>query len=61
MNHCLAKIYLKDDSKILLYFCDSNLIFKVKIQFSGVKFPLKMRAFFYQLIHIHQTCMDISL
>ena len=50
-------------SKSLLYFCDSDLIFKVKSQAteSDVKFPLKMRYFFYQMMDIHQTCMDLSL
>ena len=28
----LAKIYLKDDSKSLLYFCDLDHIFKINIQ-----------------------------
>ena len=47
MNHYLdcpklAKIYFKDDSKSLLYFCDLDLIFKVKSQLTDVKFPLKI-------------------
>ena len=37
----LAKIYLKDDSKSLLYFCDLDLIFKIKSQLTDAKFPLK--------------------
>ena len=46
MNHCLdchkvANIYLKDNSKTLLNFCDLDLIFKVKSQLTDVKFPLK--------------------
>ena len=54
-------IYLKGDSKSLLYFCDFDFIFKVKSQLTDVKFPLKMRYFFYQLVDILQTCMDIAL
>ena len=42
----LTKIYLKDDSKSLLYFYDLDLIFKGKSQIKDVKFPLKMRFFF---------------
>ena len=66
MSHCLdctrpAKIYMKDDSKSLLYFCDLDLIFEVKSQLTDVKFPLKMRYFFYYLMDILQTCMDIGL
>ena len=57
----LAKIYLKDDSKSLLYFYDLDLIFKIKSQLTDVKFPLKMRYFFKKLIDINQTCMDMSL
>ena len=41
----LAKVYLKDDSKSLLYFCDLDLIFKVKSQLKDVKFPLKNEIF----------------
>ena len=57
----LTKIYLKDDSKSLLYFCYLDLIFKVKRQIKDVKFSLKMRYFFYFLMDILQTCTDISL
>ena len=42
-------------------FCDIDLIFKVKSQLTSVKFPLKMKYFFYQLMDILQTCKDISL
>ena len=54
MSHCLdyhqtCKDLPKDDCKTLLYFCDLDLIFEVKSQFTDVKFPLKMRYFFYQL------------
>ena len=46
MSHCLdcqrfAKIYLKDDAKSLLFFCDLDFIFKIKSQLTDVKFPLK--------------------
>ena len=57
----LAKIFLKDDSKSELCFGDCDLIFKVKNQLTNVKFALKMRYFFNQLMAIRQTCMDISL
>ena len=43
----LAKIYLKDDSKSSLYFCDLDRIFRVKSQLTDVKSPLKMKYFFY--------------
>ena len=33
-------------------FCDLDLILKVKSQFTGVKFPLKMSYFFYQWMNI---------
>ena len=56
----LANIYLKDNSKSLLCFFDLYLIFKVKSQLINVKFPLKMRYFFNQLMDIHQTCMNLS-
>ena len=32
----LAKIYLKDNSKSLLYLCDRDLIFKIEIQLTDV-------------------------
>ena len=66
MSHCLdchqtGKDLPKDDPKSLLYFCDLDLIFKIKSQLIDVKFHLKMRYFFNQLMDIHQTCMDMSL
>ena len=43
----LTKIYLKDDSKSLLYFYDRDLIFKVKSQIKDVlKISTKMRYVF---------------
>ena len=47
MSHCLdchqrAKIYLKDNSKVLLYFYDLDYIFKVKSQLTEAKFSLKL-------------------
>ena len=45
----------------LLYFCDLDLIFKIKRQLRDVKFPLKVRYFLNQFMDIHQTCMDMSL
>ena len=42
MGHCLdCHQTCKDfDSKSLLYFCDLDLIFKIKSQLTDVKFPL---------------------
>ena len=37
----LAKIYLKNDSKSLLYFCDLALNFNAKDQITDVEFALK--------------------
>ena len=48
-----AKINLKNDSKTILYFCDLDLNLKVKSQLTDVKFHLKMRYFFNQLMDIH--------
>ena len=66
MSHCLdttklAKIYLKDDSKSLLYFFDLDLIFKIKSQLTDARFPPKMRYFCNQLMDILQNCIDMSL
>ena len=53
MSHCFDC-----HSKNLLCFDDLDRIFKVRSQHTNVKFSLKMRYFFNQLIDIPQTCID---